>query len=524
MTYDDGQARFYLGDCREVLPGLEANCVDALVTDPPYGLGFMGKGWDHGVPGEEFWREALRVAKPGAYLLAFGGTRTFHRLMVAIEDAGWELRDTIMWVYGSGFPKSLNIGKSPLFCQCSSSNEPPFCSDDRTGRERPRDPRTNIPLLNDAEDGRHVHHEHDAFDSPAPLSSPAGCLSCRDFDGELLPPERVGDRASVPLPADALAHSHSSELGGDPSAPERKRIPAYSDRPSTQGYPNQSVLGLPCLDCSKPIANGLGTALKPAWEPIVVARKPLQGTAAANVLKFGTGGINVDGCRIEGGSRPQIVSDRRNGMNGTYGDGLGGSIQIEPTSLGRWPANLIHDGSDEVVSLFPDLGATSKLGKVVRHASSKERNGNTSAAYGAESRSEGGIQVAYGDSGSASRFFYCAKASREDREEGLQGFDRVRREDGRKTEHHVPNLRTSPQRNHHPTVKPTSLMRYLCRLVTPPKGLILDPFMGSGSTGKAAILEGFRFIGIELEAEYIPIAEARLEWAAAQPRQEVLAL
>jgi len=320
------------GDCLDVLRTLPSASVDAVVTDPPYGLSFMGKRWDYDVPSVEVWQECLRVLKPGGHLLAFAGTRTQHRMAVRIEDAGFEIRDMIAWVYGSGFPKSKNL------------------------------------------------------------------------DGEW---------------------------------------------------------------------QGWGTALKPALEPITVARKPLDGTVAANVLAHGTGALNVDGCRVEGAppSVPQPVfnspTGRIYGMK--TGEGRNGEMS---QAAGRWPANLIHDGSEEVVGLFPSPHGAG-------HANYKKPRENYEAsAYQAKN----GEMFRYGDTGSAARFFYCAKTSKRDRGDG----------------------------NNHPTVKPTDLMRYLCRLVTPPCGVVLDPFMGSGSTGKAAVAEGFRFIGIEREAEYLEIARRRI--------------
>lgn len=362
------------------MDGMEADSIDAIVCDPPYGLKFMGKGWDHRVPGPEYWIKALRVAKPGAHLLAFGGTRTFHRLMVAIEDAGWELRDTIMWVYGSGFPKSKNL----------------------------------------------------------------------DGDWE-----------------------------------------------------------------------GWGTALKPAWEPIVVARKPLIGTVAANVAAHGTGAINIDACRIA--IDPQADVSQLRTMNVSQHDGADGwgmnTLGPRPNATvlseaGRWPANLIHDGSDEVVALFPsEAGAAAPV--TVRNG---DKFRNTFGAFGGDIDEAG--STFRGDAGSAARFFYCAKASRADRNEGLEGREKgaLNWSNGRENPGSFQSEGSNrASENHHPTVKPTELMRYLCRLVTPPKGVILDPFAGSGSTGKAAALEGFRFVGIELEGEYAEIAAARIE--AAIPRQ-----
>lgn len=349
------------GDCLEVMRRMEPDSVDAIVTDPPYGLRFMGKEWDHGLPGVPFWEEALRVAKPGAHLLAFGGTRTHHRLMCAIEDAGWEIRDTLMWVYGSGFPKSHNL-----------------------------------------------KGEHE----------------------------------------------------------------------------------------------GWGTALKPAWEPIIMARKPLCGTVAENVEKWGTGAINVDGCRIP-------VKDTRSGGFGKghrpWIKGDIGNNTVYEDKLGRWPANLIHDGSEEVLAGFPK--APGQMGDV------RGTENSVPGYSGGLGRSP--FYGRLGDSGSAARFFYCAKASRAEREAGLEGME-VKHvtcrplsddEDDRTIQE---RLHGRKARNHHPTVKPLALMRYLCRLVTPPNGLILDPFAGSGTTGIAANLEGFRFVGIEKDQSYCEIAEKRL--------------
>jgi site-specific DNA-methyltransferase (adenine-specific) len=360
------------GDCREVMATLDAESVDAVVCDPPYGLSFMGKGWDHGVPGEEFWTEALRVAKPGAHLLAFGGTRTYHRLACAIEDAGWEIRDCVMWVYGSGFPKSHDVSKA---------------IDKAAGAERGRS-----TVLSKSVSTCYAQDEWTRLNA-----------------GTVLDPEAITQEAAQ--------------------------------------------------------WSGWGTALKPAWEPIIVARKPLCGTVADNVLTHGTGGINVGGCRV--GTESTVVSRKTvgamMGSNGIYGGSNG--LRDTGSNAGRWPANLIHDGSEGPSSLL----------------------------------------------GSAARFFYCAKASKADRDEGCEGLivKDVHRYGAGLGEGIDPNA-PARNRNHHPTVKPTALMRYLCRLVTPPGGVVLDPFTGSGSTGKAAVCEGFDFVGIEREAEYVEIARARI--------------
>jgi site-specific DNA-methyltransferase (adenine-specific) len=405
------------------------NSVDAVVTDPPYGLSFMGKKWDYDVPEQAVWEECLRVLKPGGHLLAFAGTRTQHRMAVRIEDAGFEIRDMIAWVYGSGFPKSLDVSKA--------------------------------------------------------LDKAAGAE--RDVVGRYVPP-----------------NGKEWNLTADVSAP---------------GYSGGLGLRSASLDITAPTTDaarqwqGWGTALKPALEPITVARKPLIGTVAENVLTWGTGGVNVDGCRVDASEGRPLRESKAESSLHAFGEGLNGSRCAGVTTQGRWPTNLIHDGSDEVVGLFP---------------------GNRPSRGGAHFHSDGfapaevtNREIGYGDTGSAARFFYCAKASKADRDEGCEGLDErpsQKMGDGLKSMVGHPsgnNGNTSTQdrksRNYHPTVKPTDLMRYLCRLVTPPGGTVLDPFTGSGSTGKAAKLEGFSFIGIEREAEYVAIAQARIN--SAKPHQ-----
>lgn len=413
--------RLITGDCRVKLKPLAGCSADSIVTDPPYELGFMGKGWDRsGIAyNVEVWRECLRVLKPGGYLLAFGGSRTYHRLACAIEDAGFEIRDQIQWIYGSGFPKSLDVSKA----------------------------------------------------------------------------------------IDAAAGADREIVGANPFNARRPN-PPVSELHQQAGWP--SNITAPATDAAKQW-NGWGTALKPAHEPIVLARKPLIGTVAENVLQHGTGGLNIDGCRI-GTSKDvpwgALPKDRSgHGIYGSFESHEGGNGQ-DP-NVGRWPANVIHDGTEEVLAVFPD--APGQLRAV---------NGNEnsvpgySGGYGRSPFSAPRL-----DFGSASRFFYCAKASKEDREEGLKSLphrsagavtDRKDGSDGLNSPRAGAG-RTNGSRNHHPTVKPTDLMRYLCRLVTPPNGIVLDPFCGSGSTGKAAILEGLNFIGIELSAEYCELAEKRIE-------------
>lgn len=354
-----------VGDCLELLRRMPDSSVDSIVTDPPYGLSFMGKKWDYDVPATEVWVECLRVLKPGGHLLAFAGTRTQHRMAVRIEDAGFEIRDMIAWVYGSGFPKSHNLGGS---------------------------------------------HE------------------------------------------------------------------------------------------------GWGTALKPALEPITVARKPFPGTVAANVIAHGTGALNIDRCRVTTGDDTARISNGAiKGGNFAAGGSAPGPI-AGGHSDGRWPANLIHDGSAEVVALFPaQAGAAAPV-----TGNEPTANGFSGPVKysGMRERVPGAF---HSDSGSAARFFYCAKTSRKDRNEGLLSSDAPAvAKDATMRDCETAEWSTR-NGNSHPTVKPTDLMAYLLRLVTPAGGVALDPFMGSGSTGKAAMREGFQFIGCEIDEQYAAIARARID-------------
>jgi DNA modification methylase len=416
-----------LGDCRDRLKEIPDNSIDSIVTDPPYELGFMGKSWDaSGVAYDvELWQECLRVLKPGGHLLSFGGSRTYHRMACAIEDAGFQIRDQIMWVYGSGFPKSLNISKA---------------IDKAAGAER-------------------------------------------QIVGEKI---TGGIKRARPDDADGFSNPYTS---GQTLVPVT--APATAEAEEWQGW---------------------GTALKPAHEPIVLARKPLDGTVANNVLTHGVGGINIDGCRVpsdDGFEKAwdKPVSTNISATSQAYSIGTGQSHVVDLGSNrpvgGRFPANFIHDGSDEVLQLFPQV----KTGTIKPHQQNSE-----SDSFGLKGKFITGSHT--GDSGSAARFFYCAKASKKDRNEGLDDFaaDKPVFGDDGGTYKGLSNSK-NPQANHHPTVKPTDLMRYLCRLVTPPNGTVLDPFTGSGSTGKAAVLEGFSFIGVEQSEEYIAIAEARIQSA-----------
>ena len=402
-----GNATLYCGDSNEVLQDLKD--IDSCVTDPPYGLSFMGKKWDYDVPQKQLWKKVFLSLKNGSHLLSFFGSRTYHRGTIPIEDAGFEIRDQLMWIYGSGFPKSHNIGKAV---------------DKLQGNDR----------------------------------------------------EVVGV---------VKRSGKNDDIYG-----------AYEgNNTETKGYSEWE---------------GWGTALKPAHEPIVMARKPFKGSVAKNVLEHGTGGINIDDCRI---ATKEKISNHSRGKDsakskGKYGDSVEQKThQTEGQKLGRFPANVIHDGSDVVLNMFPHT----KSGKMKQHIEGGEYN-----VYG---RMYPRDVETIGDEGSASRFFYCAKASKKDRDEGLDALPShykgtyAQDEWSRNNMGNTPDNKRNPVKNIHPTVKPTELMRYLCRLVTPKGGVVLDPFMGSGSTGKAAISLGFKFVGIEIDPDYFDIACARIEKA-----------
>ena len=425
---DSEKYKIYNGSMLDMLEVIEQNSIDSIVCDPPYELGFMGKKWDSsGIAFQpKTWEKCLKVLKPGGYLLAFGGSRTFHRIAVAIEDAGFEIRDTIMWLYGSGFPKSLDISKA---------------IDKKLGARRKVVGSKMSAIANKAEKSRHTIGASKAV------------------------------KVDITLPSSDLAKQWQ----------------------------------------------GWGTALKPAYEPIIVARKPFKGTVADNVINYGVGGLNIDECRIgETGGVKKINIEPNSGSKNS---GFGCNGQLEELNDGRFPANVIHDGSEEVISGFPETKST------------YEEPNNKHSFKGNKDAFQYGYKMRYGsgfnDSGSASRYFYTAKISKKDREEGLEALPEglLRRMRPDKDDNNPTGLnkeaRFAPvvRKNFHPTVKPTELMQYLIRLVSPKGATILDPFMGSGSTGKAAMFENrerdanYKFIGIDLEKEYCEIAQARIDYA-----------
>jgi site-specific DNA-methyltransferase (adenine-specific) len=436
------------GDCLDILKTIPSDSIDSIVTDPPYGLskepdmaevltrwlagddyqhkggGFMGKSWDSFVPGPSVWRECLRVLKPGGHLLAFFGSRTQDLGTLAIRLAGFEIRDSIAWVYGSGFPKNMNISKQ---------------IDKMAGAQREVVGKREHPTLKDK--------------------------------------SKVEESAGA-------AH------GGNEWAREWD-------------------ITTPATDAAKQW-DGWGTALKPAHEPITMARKPFKGSATANVLTHGTGALNIDACQVPFAGGADEQESKAKNQHANHGNGARGNAVLNPMGQserenynppGRWPANLIHDGSDSVVGLFPQSSQTGK-----RSATSK-----AATVDGTSWGNDNHQSTEYTDSGSTARFFYCAKASAKDRHEGLDAPGPQFSHGG--TLRQYENGGDDQKGNFHPTVKPTELMRYLCRLVTPPGGVVLDPFMGSGSTGKGAILEGFGFVGIEQDAGFVQIAVKRILWA-----------
>jgi site-specific DNA-methyltransferase (adenine-specific) len=416
----------YNDDCLNALKLMEDNSIDSCVTDPPYGLSFMGKSWDHDVPKVEIWKEVYRVLKPGGHVIAAGGTRTYHRLVCAVEDAGFEIRDMLLWLYGTGFPKSHDVSKA---------------IDKAAGVEFEATSASGVGFMNAEGDGGYN-----------------------------------------------ITKSQMIRKGESTEAAQQWQ--------------------------------GWGTALKPACEPWVLARKPLVGTVADNVLAYGTGAINVDGCRVgTGGGTITHVGPEKSVTIHAFGGGLGaqGGVVERVDGLGRYPANVLHDGSDEVVGMFPQGSST---GAFPKESKRSQNGGEFGRRFSDQSRD---ARIGMNDSGSAARFFYCAKASKKDRNEGLDEMPKRRKAGAEFRPNHTtkadagetgnPYGRWDVAANIHPTVKPTDLMKYLCRLVTPPGGLVLDPFMGSGSTGKATAQEGFRFVGIEMSPEYFKIAEARVKHA-----------
>ena len=398
-------------DCLDALRTMKDGSVDAVVTDPPYGLAFMGKKWDYDVPEIAVWEQCLRVLKPGGHLLCFAGTRTHHRMTVRIEDAGFDIRDMIAWVYGSGFPKSQDVGKAIDRRGGAIANFEQFRDAVRDAMSRNGISRSKLQ----AALGNHMLGHYLTNGTQPAVPNYRDYKIIRDTVGLGATCDHLfADQVEREIVGAVLRHDLSKATLG---------FAGKAHSPDYDGSRWLVPVTAPATEAAKQW-DGWGTALRPCFEPITVARKPFAGTVASNVLLHGTGAVNVDGCRLP------LDNERPPGY-----------------TKGRYPGNLIHDGSDEATAPF----------------------------------------------GKAARFFYSGKATLADRGEG----------------------------NDHPTVKPTALMRYLCRLITPPKGVVLDPFAGSGSTGRGAVLEGFSFVGIELDSRYCDISKRRIEEAACERAQSV---
>ena len=476
--------KIYNQDCLYKLKELKDNSVDSIVTDPPYGLSFMGKKWDYDVPSVEIWVECLRVLKPGGHLLSFAGSRTYHRMAVRIEDAGFEIRDQIMWIYGSGFPKSHNIGKA-VDKQGGNS----------LGKEvanlvKKKRLEMGLSTIQLAELGK-FYGKTNHGGSVSNWETGRGNITREQFN-KLIEILNLENNPIIETKREILRKQKTNltvmqNIGGDNITGEIKVTKGNSEW------------------------EGWGTALKPAHEPIVMARKPFKGTVVNNVLEWGTGGINIDESRV---GVDLNDPNHRNTKPSKSGDssmfGIGG-VNYGQNIKGRFPANIILD---------------KEAGKLLDQQSGVSQTTTTKTGFTNPKEQDdffkglkNEVTVRHNDKGGASRFFYCPKTSKKDRNEGLDEFEEKTRSDANKMMGKSGNFktgsgndRTTEFKNNHPTVKPTDLMLYLIRLVTPKGGITLDPFMGSGSSGKAAVRGGFDFIGIEREKEYIDIAKARIKY------------
>ena len=517
--------KLMLGDNMKSLKELPDNSVDSIVTDPPYALtsikkrfgkegsapaqygsdgafqrsskGFMGKEWDAEVPTVEFWSEVYRVLKPGGHVLSFGGTRTYHRMAVNIEDAGFEIRDQIMWIYGSGFPKSHNISKA---------------IDKKYGRlgYDLTEIKTKLKDLYKSS-GKTMSKidEECGFKASGYLR-----IEHRDDDGwgEALPTE---ERWKVISEVIGCSQEIFNEYSNYFVEAEReitgKGNAGFLEKNNVFEMDNEGYGDYDLTKSKTPEGQeweGWGTALKPANEPICVARKPLsEKSVAENVLKWGTGGINIDDCRI--GSSEKLARPINEANNNVYGKYNTFGNEIEPE--GRFPANVIFD--EEAGKILDEQSGIKQSQKRKPEYNKPTEHTNTYTPKASDYRDDN----TYDDKGGASRFFYVPKVSKKERNRGLDGFEeKVNKFGNQKNGEDMGNksvndkFTTQPKKNNHPTVKPINLLTYLIRLVTPKNGVVMDCFMGSGSTGIAAQLEGFKFIGMEMDEDYFNIAETRI--------------
>ncbi len=478
--------RLYNMDCRNGLKLLDDNSIDSIVTDPPYELGFMGKKWDStGIAyNVDLWREALRVLKPGGYLLAFGGTRTYHRMTCAIEDAGFEIRDCIQWIYGSGFPKSMDISKAI----------------DKRGGEMVgwfgkwlREWRTE----------NNITQKEIAALFPSKTGGLTGCVANWELGLNMPTSEQFNLICKTfGLPFQNMEEAEREVVG--------KGISGKTAIWQEQGGMGNFDVTIPATDAAKQW-QGWGTALKPANEPIVVARKPISGTVAENVLKWRTGGINIDECRLEPTGIQRVrKAGSEFGQNSGWNDHANIDTVYDGTQ-GRWPANVIFD--EEAAEILDRQSGTLKSGD-----NCTRKQEGYFVEHGGLGKA-GDIQTTYGDIGGASRFFYCAKASQSERNFGCEDMPDSDKHttygDYKGTPEHSANL-NSKSKNFHPTVKPLKLIEYLITLVTPKGGICLDMFEGSGTHGVACKKLYFNFIGFELSKEYYNIAQKRMDAVMAQ--------
>ena len=494
--------KLYQGNMLDMLDVIEKESVDSIVTDPPYELNFMSKGWDNaGVSFQkETWQKCYEVLKPGGYLLAFGGSRTFHRIACAIEDAGFEIRDTIMWLYGSGFPKSMDISK-----QIDKKDSKDFDTRSLLAKHI----KNSINKI-----GKDKNDLLERFNNSAKVNHWLSFSKSNFY-------QPTYDEYKILVEEFGCSWEYYIEEANREIVGTKKRCL------NNWGGKNNLVdrnITIPSTDLAKQW-QGWGTALKPSFEPIIVARKPFKGSLVDNVIEYGVGGINIDECRV--GNETISIHNAPKGTfaGGEYGRGSDTSSYRD--SVGRFPANTIltYDETDfdEVCGGFPNT-----KGFYRPNCKDKSYNQSSNIQLGG-----GNVSSQYNDSGSASRYFYCAKASKKDRDEGLDEFEAKQKYycDGRGNSLEIfgsTDGGRKPLKNIHPTVKPTSLMQYLVRLVTPNNGTILDPFNGSGSTGKAVMYENlernknYKYIGIELTEEYLPIAKARIEYVCNQEKQLTL--
>ena len=491
----------YHANCLDVIASMGNDTIDALVTDPPYGLAFMNRAWDKALPDPKVWSECLRAMKPGAHGVIFGAPRMYHRLACQVEDAGFEVRDVLMWMFGSGFPKNHDPSKAVDKKRNDAEEVRVVCRAIRAQMDTLEVSSREIADDFGVSPGMVDHWAaRDTYSQPN-LPTWDQWVRLRDLlgmGGELdAEVRRLNDRkgqvgeAWLERPITGEVQGHTSVNYGLSTRDGAARDVAVSDEA-------RRLLGL-------------GTALKPAYEPILLVRKPLRGTVVENVLAYGTGCLNIGACRVGHDEEVKTTTRTAPRYSGIVYGGVVGGAQSSisgPAAEGRWPANVILD--EEAGALLDEQSGYAKDGVAVNR--NRRERATSPVAYAPKNAR--GADVGFGGGGGASRFFYCAKASKAEREAGLEHLDTRTVTDGREVTNDTAYQRgATERRNTHPTVKPIALMRYLVRLIAPEGGTVFDPFTGSGSTGVACALEDVAFVGAELEAEYVKIANARVEHA-----------